>query len=89
MRQLLGKYVESLPNTIASIREHLNSQRWEDLKVTIHTLKGTGAAFGYPELTDIAGKIEFQILKKDSQTITSLVDMLENLVQRITLGLQE
>jgi HPt (histidine-containing phosphotransfer) domain-containing protein len=68
------------------IDQAAKNQDWANLKFEVHSLKGAGGGYGYPELTEIAGKIEFQIATRNQPEIDSLLEILDAYIQRIVAG---
>jgi len=57
------------------------------LKANIHDIKGSGGGFGFPQISEIAGKIEFQLLKEDFSSTASLIEDLASICERIYKGM--
>jgi len=80
---LVEKYCVKLPGIYQNIKQLVQEKKWSELNDIIHQLKGTGGGMGFPILTEMAGKIEFQIANEDFQAINKLVFDLGNIVNRI------
>lgn len=78
IQDLVEMYAERLPETGYRIERLLNAKQWDDLRHEIHQLKGTGGAFGFPEITeqciDIEQKIKSDNLESAAQLITALIE---------------
>lgn len=85
---IVDLFLNRLSGQISEIRAACDTRAWNDLKTHLHSLKGTAGGVGYPEITDMAGKIEFQIIKEDYQTVRHLLAELEQLVARALAGRQ-
>ena len=83
---LVVEFIDSIPAMFDKIDHAAKNRDWENLKFAVHSLKGVGGGYGYPELTDIAGKIEFQIATKNQPEIDSLLETLDTYIQRIVAG---
>jgi len=83
---VVKEFVKKLPHTVTEIRKTLSDENWKEMRVFIHNLKGIGSSVGYPEITNIAGQVEFQILNNDTLKIQELVEQLESLANRIIDG---
>jgi CheY-like chemotaxis protein/HPt (histidine-containing phosphotransfer) domain-containing protein len=83
---LVVEFIDSIPAMFDKIDHAAKNRDWENLKFEVHSLKGVGGGYGYPELTDIAGKIEFQIATKNQPEIDSLLETLDTYIQRIVAG---
>ncbi|MEE8380130.1 MAG: ATP-binding protein [Gammaproteobacteria bacterium] len=70
---LIDLYVKSLPDACGRIERLLHAKDWEGLRFEIHQLKGTGGAFGFPEITEQCKEIEFKMMDKDYNEATQLI----------------
>ena len=86
MTDIVVEFINHIPEIFEKINRAATSQDWEMLKSEVHKLKGVGAGYGYPELTEIAGKIEFQISASNQHEIDSLLGMLDTYTLRIIAG---
>ena len=86
LARLAKTFVSGLPAHVAEIKTHHKAHDWKKLGEIFHDLKGTGSAFGYPAITELASKLEFSIKKRAYHELPSGIEMLENLVERIDKG---
>ncbi|MHC4990696.1 MAG: ATP-binding protein [Planctomycetota bacterium] len=56
--KLRQQYVGGLPSVIDEIRAAMSSGDTGAIRSITHRLKGTGANYGFPELSEVAGRIE-------------------------------
>ena len=80
---LINNYVAMLPNMAATIREALDEADWPQLKTLVHQLKGTGGNYGFNGITELAAKLEFQVISKNSSEIEVVLRNLESYIRRI------
>ena len=83
MQDMVMAYIQRLPNMIQQVNNAFAQQQLTALKAAIHDIKGTGGAFGFPMLTELAIKIEFQIAKSDNLEVATSVTLLNTLCQNI------
>jgi len=83
---LVVDFIDKIPAMFAAIHRAVKNRDWENLKAETHRLKGVGGGYGYPELTEIAGKMGFQIANGNQGEIDSLLDALDTYIQRIVAG---
>ena len=83
---LVLQFIDKIPATLSEINEAAANRDWDKLKCCVHRLKGVGGGYGYPELTEIAGKIEFQIENRNQSEIDSLLHQLGTYADRIVAG---
>ena len=84
---LVQRFVDKLPKYIGIISENFKSKNWEDLRCSVHDLKGTGGNYGFNELYKLMQNIEFELTKENYNAIESLINKLESLNVRIQAGL--
>jgi HPt (histidine-containing phosphotransfer) domain-containing protein len=56
------------------------------MKCIVHDIKGTSGNFGFIGLSEIAAKLEFQIMNKNKYEVHELLQTLEAYCQRIIAG---
>jgi signal transduction histidine kinase/FixJ family two-component response regulator len=76
LEDLIDIYVSQLPETCFRINRYVNAREWEEVKDEIHQLKGTGGAFGFPEITEQCIDIEKQLKTKTYETAQQLITRL-------------
>ena len=79
-RQLAQRFVHELPGIRQNLEQFMLSGEWAKLEVLVHDLKGMGGSFGYPQLTNKAGKIEFAIKNRSYTQAKSLLTSLVSLI---------
>lgn len=84
---LIENYVEKLPDILREIRELYRNKDFVQLHNKLHDLKGSGGNYGFMELSDLAGKLQFEIKKQNQWDVEHLFSQLEVMCNRITLGL--
>lgn len=82
----INLFVEKLPVTVAGIRACYEQADCTQLQQRVHTLKGSGGSIGFPEISELCNKIEFQIANEDIYQIGYLLDELDLLTKRILAG---
>jgi len=56
-KELLRQFVKMLPDIVDQISSAAEEQDWETLQIVSHRLKGSGGSYGFPQLTELAKKI--------------------------------
>ncbi|MBF0257016.1 MAG: Hpt domain-containing protein, partial [Gammaproteobacteria bacterium] len=79
-------FIEGLAEKIENLVNQLMAQDWEAMKGVIHTLKGNGGTFGYPELTRQARAIEDHLKASDFDPIEAMMAELAELIAEIQTG---
>jgi len=86
--EIVHNYIKNLPEVLKHIEEALQQEDWEHLKDLAHQVKGTGGNFGFVELSDIAGVIEFQALNKNVEELAGLFKKLDHVCERVIAGVE-
>jgi len=84
---LVAKFVAELPESLKKLNAAYDERNWSILKKGLHNLKGIGGGFGYPVLTDLAGKAEFQIFSENYEYAKVFLDEIGQVVECIKLGM--
>ncbi|HEB59921.1 MAG TPA: response regulator [Gammaproteobacteria bacterium] len=87
LMDIVVKFVDELPSRLDDLLSAYEQRNWDDLKDRIHNLKGMGGGFGYPQVTDLAGKIEFEVRSGNYQNVRHLLKELADLCKRIGEGI--
>jgi signal transduction histidine kinase/CheY-like chemotaxis protein len=83
---LVEEYIALLPATLQAIRKAITQPDWCEFKNLIHQLKGSGGNYGFMGLTELAAKIEFQIINRHRGKVDELMAALEAYCKRIYAG---
>lgn len=86
---LIDKFILRLPiMRDAIVKAHID-QQGEELSGLIHQMKGVGGGYGYPMLTKLCEKMEFQIESQNNDNVSALIDDLKDMVEEILAGHDE
>ena len=85
---LVKLFVDKLDGTLKEIEQLIDAKDWEKLAGILHQLKGTGGNFGYPLITSLAGKMEFQAINKNQDELLTLFLELKESHQQILEGIE-
>jgi PAS domain S-box-containing protein len=86
---LVSLFVGRLPEIIQQLKDKLTTLDWAGLKRATHDLKGMGGSYGYQQVTEVAAKLEFEVVKMDHAATTARLNELHELAARIERGLRE
>lgn len=87
MQIMLPKFKETLIRIDSAIQLILSEQNWDAMLSQIHKLKGMGGMYGYMDLSQIAGKIEFQLINKDYKNADTLIQEMRSMIAQINSGI--
>ena len=86
---LIDKFMLRLPVMRDAINQAHSDNNEEELSGLIHQMKGVGGGYGYPMLTELCAKIEFQIASKNDENKNALIEEFNLLVEEILEGSDE
>lgn len=73
---LKAAFIEELPGRLSGIAAASDQQNWDELGFKLHQLKGIAGSFGFPELSRMAGQIEFGLQNQEYQLVAAAVKTL-------------
>lgn len=82
LAQLQRQFHAELPQRLARMRAAYIAADWDELRSQAHQIKGVGTNFGMPELTRLAGAMEFQVLRGDISEVADLIEDMAHLWQQ-------
>ena len=86
MSDLLDYFLERLPGYLKGLQDALKSENMAVLKKLAHDLKSVGGGYGYPQITDLAMKLEAAAATGNSGEVAALVELFGRLAERIKAG---
>ncbi len=88
MEDLVLYFVGRLPGYLQNLRNGLTAADPQAVKKQAHDLKAVGGGYGYPQVTELAVKIEAAALAGQMSLAGTLIDEFERLAGRIEAGAQ-
>jgi signal transduction histidine kinase/CheY-like chemotaxis protein/HPt (histidine-containing phosphotransfer) domain-containing protein len=85
---LVANFIGQLPALLEPIDQAWKDEDWQTLEAKAHDLKGVAGGYGFPQLTGVAGRIEFELAKQTFDGIEPLIDEMWALHRRIRQGMQ-
>ena len=86
---LIDKFISRLPGMWGAIKQAHKMQDEEEFLRLIHQMKGVGGGYGYPILTEISSKIEFESENKNAEKVNELIEEFDLMTDRIFEGKDE
>lgn len=86
---LIDKFMKRLPVMLDAVNKAHAEGKEEELSGLIHQMKGVGGGYGYPMLTQLCAKIEFQITSKDAENVAILIEEFNLMADQILEGNEE
>ncbi len=85
LEDLIPGFMQRRREDVASIRASLTAGDLDKVRVTGHSMKGTGGGYGFEELSRIGSKLEKAAQTGDSDAISSLVTRLEDYLDKVVV----
>jgi HPt (histidine-containing phosphotransfer) domain-containing protein len=76
LAEILPQYFALCRRDLLNLREALARHDFEKIRVLGHNLKGSGGAYGFPDVTDIGASLEASGKTQDAPLAQSAVDRL-------------
>ena len=83
LETLIPGFLQRRREDLEKLREALQAQDVEVLRVTGHSMKGTGGGYGFDRLSALGAAIESSAKGGDLQDIREQVDLLENYLDHL------
>ncbi|NNF01744.1 MAG: Hpt domain-containing protein [Bacteroidia bacterium] len=84
MEKYINMFLKNIPGLLGKIDEHLAAKDWQNLKVSIHSIKPQLTFMGAKEASSFAQSIESDLSNnKDLDTVPERVASLKSTVQQL------
>jgi signal transduction histidine kinase/HPt (histidine-containing phosphotransfer) domain-containing protein len=83
--EIVPGYLKSIRENGESVRRWLQESNFAEIQRVGHNMKGTGAAYGFPEISDAGAAIEQAAKNRDAAIIRSETRTLEKYLSSITV----
>ena len=84
--EMVRYFINTLPEEISKLKRAASDGDWSTVQFVSHQLKGRGGGFGYPVVSEVASKIEFQLASQNYPSVKSLVTELNAICERICVA---
>lgn len=74
LSELLPQYFTLCRRDLAKLKAAVEQREFAQVRILGHNLKGSGGAYGFPELTEIGAAIEFAAKAGDEAAVRTGVD---------------
>lgn len=85
LEPLLERYFSNRKKDIATIKELLESGKFEEIRNIGHTMKGTGASYGFQYITEIGKSFENAAKESDGISIEGQLYELEQYINTVKI----
>jgi signal transduction histidine kinase/FixJ family two-component response regulator len=80
---LLPKFFANRRNDVRVIRESIERKDWAKVGTLAHNMRGTGASYGFPEISALGDKLQAAAKRADESSLAGVADELEALLDRV------
>jgi signal transduction histidine kinase/CheY-like chemotaxis protein len=85
MEDVVPGYLEKRRADVALYRQHLKDGDFSSIAKLAHKMKGTGAGYGFPRLTDLGSALEKAANNSDAEAVKVNVEEFETYVKSVVL----
>lgn len=87
LREIVGMFVEEMPDRVATFLDEFNASNWEGLRRRVHQLKGAAGSYGFQAISQCAAQLESAIRQREpEEKIRDAVDELLGMCNRARGG---
>ncbi len=83
LTRLVPDYLAARRRDLVTLRELLGRECWDDMRRIGHRMKGTGATYGFPDISRLGDAIEVAAQSADAGVLCRLFDQLDILLAAI------
>ena len=83
IRALLPNYIRRRQSDVETIALLMRAKDFEEVGRLAHNMRGSGAAYGYPRITELGGLIEEAASSRDVNALTVLAEELDICVKQM------
>jgi len=77
MAELKNEYLESFDEKFVLLQQYYDQKDWDRLELEYHKLKGTGATYGVPEVSELCEQLERLCREQKSLSLRLLHNSIE------------
>lgn len=85
MEDVVLAFVDGLKRRVSAMETAARDGDFEALRASAHQLKGSGGGYGYPILTERAGRLEQEANEQAAEQCVALVEELKQVCDRIVV----
>lgn len=86
IEEFIKGLVDDLPGRMEQIDQSYKDKDWDNLKQYLHKIKGTLGSFGYPQVSELAARMEIELKDQNTDQFDLSMAELLNLIERIIKG---
>jgi HPt (histidine-containing phosphotransfer) domain-containing protein len=82
MKKLRGFYIQNLKERYKNLLQAIDSGNFEEINIIGHSMKGSGASYGFEEMSDLGFEIEETSKHQNLPQLMQLINHFEALLER-------
>lgn len=86
IKDLLPGYLENRRKDIELIKKALEAEDWQEIKTIGHRMKGSGASYGFVDISQLGKAIEEAAHNQDKEKIKDATRELEKYLSRVRIA---
>lgn len=88
LAELISQFIDALPGLIEGFARAIANEDWLAVQQLSHDMKGIGGGYGYPSLSELAGRMGQRASTGQFANLDSDLKEMKRLAQGILLGYQ-
>ncbi len=85
LEDLIPGFMQRRREDVKSLKTSLSAGELDKIRITGHSMKGTGGGYGFDDLSQIGAELEKAALAGDADEISALVDRLERYLENVII----
>jgi HPt (histidine-containing phosphotransfer) domain-containing protein len=85
LEDLIPGFMQHRRDDVASLKASLSAGELDKIRITGHSMKGTGGGYGFDDLSQIGAELERAAVVGDAGEISALVDRLEKYLDHVVI----
>lgn len=85
LEDLIPGFMQRRRGDVESLKTSLSAGEMDKIRVTGHSMKGTGGGYGFDDLSTIGAELEKAAVAGDSEEISALVNRLEQYLDKVVI----
>jgi len=85
LEDLIPGFMQRRRGDVESLKVSLSAGELDKIRITGHSMKGTGGGYGFDELSQIGAELEKAALAGDAEEISALIDRLERYLDNVAI----
>jgi len=85
LKPIIPQFLENRESDITKISNYLKEEKYKEIEIIGHSMKGSGGGYGFDEITEIGKNIEKAAETKDKKKIKKEVKKLKTYLEDIEI----